>query len=34
MILREGDSLHIPSNTSMWNNSDEKAVVNWTVKQP
>jgi oxalate decarboxylase/phosphoglucose isomerase-like protein (cupin superfamily) len=34
MILREGDHLHIPSNTahSMWNNSNDKVIVNWKVK--
>jgi uncharacterized cupin superfamily protein len=33
MILAEGDTLHIPKNTShsMWNNSDTRAVVSWKV---
>ena len=32
-ILREGDSLHIPPNTShsMWNNTDGQSILNWKV---
>lgn len=32
--LRAGDMIHIPKNTvhSMWNSTNEKAVVNWKVK--
>lgn len=32
--LRQGDTLHIPKNKihSMWNHTDEKAVVNWQVR--
>jgi quercetin dioxygenase-like cupin family protein len=34
MILRAGDSLHIPPNTphSMWNNSGTEAIVNWKIQ--
>ena len=33
-ILKAGDTLHLPANTihSMWNNSDQPAVVNWKVQ--
>ncbi len=33
-ILKEGDNLHLPANTihSMWNNTDQPAVVNWKVR--
>ena len=32
--LRQGDTLHIPTNKvhSMWNDSNEVAVVNWKVR--
>jgi Uncharacterized conserved protein, contains double-stranded beta-helix domain len=32
-VLKQGDSLHIPSNKShsMWNNSEGESVVNWKV---
>jgi quercetin dioxygenase-like cupin family protein len=33
-ILKQGESIHIPANTvhSMWNNSDNKTIVNWKVR--
>lgn len=33
-ILTAGDTLHLPANTihSMWNNTDQPAVVNWKVR--
>lgn len=33
-VLKQGDSLHIPSNKvhSMWNDTDEKTIVNWKVQ--
>ena len=33
-VLRAGDRLHIAPNTvhAMWNNSDEKTMVNWQVR--
>jgi glyoxylate utilization-related uncharacterized protein len=33
-ILKQGDTLHIPANKvhSMWNNTDDKTVVNWRVQ--
>lgn len=33
-ILKQGDTLHIPKNKvhAMWNNSNEKTVVNWKVQ--
>jgi len=33
-ILQQGDTLHIPKNQvhSMWNHTDNKAVVNWKVR--
>jgi quercetin dioxygenase-like cupin family protein len=33
-ILKKGDRLHIPANVShtMWNNSDNNAIVNWKVR--
>ena len=32
-VLKQGDSLHVPSNKShsMWNNSEAESVVNWKV---
>lgn len=34
IILNQGDTLHIPPKKihAMWNNSDNKTVVNWKVK--
>ena len=33
-ILKQRESIHIPANTvhSMWNNSDNKTIVNWKVR--
>jgi glyoxylate utilization-related uncharacterized protein len=33
-VLKQGDTLHIPSNKvhSMWNNAGSKTVVNWKVQ--
>ncbi|MBL7792331.1 MAG: cupin domain-containing protein [Saprospiraceae bacterium] len=33
-VLKPGDKLHIPKNKihSMWNNTDQKTVVNWQVR--
>lgn len=33
-VLRAGDKLHIPKRTvhAMWNNSEEKTMVNWKVQ--
>ena len=33
-ILKQGESIHIPANTihSMWNNSENKTIVNWKVQ--
>jgi quercetin dioxygenase-like cupin family protein len=33
-ILKQGESIHIPANTvhSMWNNSEDKTIVNWKVQ--
>ena len=33
-VLKQGDTLHIPSNQthSMWNNSAGKTIVNWKVQ--
>ncbi len=33
-VLKQGDTLHVPANTvhSMWNNTGQKAVVNWKVR--
>ncbi len=33
-VLKTGDTLHIPMNKvhSMWNNSDQKTIVNWKVQ--
>ena len=33
-VLKEGETLHIPKRTihSMWNNSEQKTVVNWKVQ--
>jgi quercetin dioxygenase-like cupin family protein len=34
LLLNEGDTLHIPSNTihSMWNNSGSTTVINWKIQ--
>ncbi|POY38982.1 cupin domain-containing protein [Solitalea longa] len=34
LVLKEGNSLHIPVNKvhSMWNNSNGKTIVNWKVQ--
>lgn len=33
-VLKQGDTLHIPINKvhSMWNDTDEKTIVNWKVQ--
>lgn len=33
-VLKQGDTLHVPANTvhSMWNDTGQKAVVNWKVR--
>jgi quercetin dioxygenase-like cupin family protein len=33
LILKQGETIHIPANTShsMWNNTAEKTVINWKV---
>ena len=33
-VLKQGDTLHIPKNTehSMWNHTDQRAVVHWKVQ--
>ena len=33
-VLKQGDTLHIPINKvhSMWNDTDEKTIVNWKIQ--
>ena len=34
IVFKKGDTLHVPKNTvhSMWNDSDDKTVINWKVQ--